>query len=372
MSTTINSSSSAKQNDDNKKTVIKSTAVKKESKSNSIPEVKLTKTKLPELSAFLKAGVQFGHQAKKWDPKMDKYIFTKRGNIHIIDLSKTLPLLEKALEVVTKKAAEGTVLIVGTKRQASGIVKEVAKDAGAFYMTNRWPGGFLTNFNLIKKSLKRFNNLEKEFETGVENRTKYEVSQMKKDWLKLNRTYEGVKSMSKFPKAMIIVDAKFERNAVREAKIAGIPVIALVDTNTDPGIVDYPIPANDDALKSITLLLKLFGEAILNGAKGKRITHRFKDYYTEDIEIKKAVVKVEKGEAVASSKTVGTVKTVARNFSKTTTIAAKNPPKKVSKSTFKPVQKVSKKKEVKGGMLENIQKKSETIKVKKAATKRGE
>lgn len=317
--------------------------------------VKAVKTSIPAISEFLKAGVQFGHQVNKWNPKMSEYIFTKRGKIHIIDLSKTIPMLEEALAFVTKMSAEGEILFVGTKRQASGIVKDVAKDSGAFYITNRWPGGLLTNFNLIKQSLKRFNKLEKDFEVGVEDRTKFEVSQMKKDWIKMNRIYEGVKTMTKFPKALIVVDAHFERNAVREAKKAGIPVIALVDTNTDPTTVDYPIPANDDALKSITLILELLGQAVKNGSKTKRVIHVYKDYYKEEIKITKSLVEsseVKEVAASASSDDSSKDKKAAKPV--TTKITSKRVVKKATKQ----------------GALEKMQKETETEKVKKAVKTR--
>ncbi|MEI7579156.1 MAG: 30S ribosomal protein S2 [bacterium] len=307
------------------------------------------KTSIPEMQLFLKAGSQFGHQVNKWNPKMREYIFTKRGNIHIIDLTKTLPMLETALDFLAKAAATGDLLFVGTKRQASEIVKEAAMEAGAYYITTRWPGGLLTNFELIKKSLKQFNALESEFETGVQDRTKFEVSQMKKDWAKMNRLYEGIKKMDRFPKVVVIVDSHYERNAVKEARKLKIPVVAMVDTNSDPTVVDYVIPANDDALSSIKLIISLIAAAVKKGNQGRGVRHFYKDYAKEDIKIVKSQgTEAEVAEIVSTEapKRVLAVTPVVQLTQKLKTGKAKSQDKK--------------------GMLESIQKEAETIKIKKA------
>lgn len=240
---------------------------------------------LPEVHEFLKAGVQFGHQGRKWNPKMKPYIFGKRDNIHIIDIAQTMEALQKAAEFLREVAKTGNVLFVGSKRQAADIVKKTAMDSGAYYIIHRWPGGLLTNFNMIQRSLKRYNGLEQEFEQGVEDRTKFEISLMKKEWDKMNRLYEGIKSMSKYPSAIVVVDTNFEKGAIREAKSVGIPVVGIVDTNCDPESVDYPIPANDDAIRSIQLIVGLLGAAVKQGNEGKGVVHNPKDYLHAEVKI---------------------------------------------------------------------------------------
>lgn len=251
------------------------------------------KIDMPSMQDFLKAGVHFGHQIKKWNPQMEQYIFTKKDKIHIIDLSKTIPLLKKAAEFLFEAAGRGEIMILGTKRQAREVIKQTAIDSGSHYVINRWPGGLLTNYSMISKSVKRFLQLEEEFEKGIENRTKFEISQMKKDWIKMNRLYEGIKHMTKFPVAIVIVDSNYEKGSVIEARKKGIPVVALVDTNSDPTNVDYPIPANDDAIRSISLILKVLGTAIKAGNQGKGVVHTYKDYSKSEIKIIKTETKNE-------------------------------------------------------------------------------
>ncbi len=286
-----------------------------------------------EVADFLKAGVQFGHETKRWNPKMQKYIFAEKNNIHIIDISKSVELLEKAVEFLQKVSSTGDILFVGTKRQASDIVKQEAIRAGAYYIVNRWPGGLLTNFDLIKQSLKKYQTLETEFQTGVEGRTKFEVSNMKKEWVKMNRLYEGIKKMSSFPKAIVIVDINYERNVITEAKKLGIPVVAVVDTNTDPDLVDYPVPGNDDAISSLRLLVSYFADAVLTGNKGNGVKHEFVDYSKFEVKIRKVEEKKEELVEVGEEPKAPIAE-----------------PKKVSKP----------KKSDSRGILENIQKQKET------------
>jgi len=267
-----------------------------------------------DVSDFLKAGVQFGHETKRWNPKMHKYIFAEKNNIHIIDISKTIESLETALKFLQETAASGDILFVGTKRQASDIVKEEANKAGAYFIVNRWPGGLLTNFDHIKKSLKKFKDLEKDFQEGVEGRTKFEVSSMKKEWVKMNRLYEGIKNMGNFPKAIVVVDINYERKVITEAKKLNIPVVAIVDTNTDPDLIDYPIPGNDDAISSIRLLVGQIAQAVLKGNKGKGVKHEFIDYSQYEVKILKTEEKkeefVEVGETVKAHPEEAQVRTV--------------------------------------------------------------
>jgi len=301
---------------------------------------------LPDVKQFLKAGVQFGHQTRKWNPKMRKYIFGKREEIHIIDISKSLPALEEAMKFLAQAASEGEVMFVGTKRQAADIVKEVAIDCGAYYITHRWPGGLLTNFDMIKRSLKRFNGLEQEFSQGVEDRTKFEISQMKKDWEKMNRLYEGLKSMTRYPKAIVVVDSKFEKNAVAEAHTIGIPIVGIVDTNCDPDTVDYAIPANDDAIGSIELLVGLLGDAVKKGNEGKGVKHNLVDYSDYEVQIVRTTETETDRVEVAATEEVATREPKSEK-------AVKGNRKGDSK-----------------GMLEDIQKTKETAKRKQASSAR--
>ncbi len=297
-----------------------------------------------DISEFLKAGVQFGHETKRWNPKMKSFIFTERNNIHIIDIDKSLDYLGKAVAFLEKAAAEGIILFVGTKRQATEIVKEESIKAGANYIINRWPGGLLTNFDQIKKSLKKYKDLEKDFQEGVEGRTKFEVSSMKKEWVKMNRLYEGVKTMDSYPKALVVVDVNYERNVITEAKKLGIPVVGIVDTNSDPEVVDFPIPGNDDAISSLKLLVGILGEAVKKGNSGKGVKHEFVDYSKFEVKIIKVEEKKEEFVEIRESFEPKVIEV-----------------KKV---------KIAKKGEESKGILENIQKEKEIKRQAKASKER--
>jgi small subunit ribosomal protein S2 len=216
---------------------------------------------------LLEAGVHFGHETKRWNPKMKKYIFGAKNGIYIVDLSKTQDLLLKACEFLRAIAAKsGYVLFVGTKKQAQDIVKEEASRCGMFYVNQRWLGGMLTNFQTIKKSIKRLVELEKMKEDGrFAKLSKKEASQLNKEMHKLNKNLEGIRTMDKLPKALFVIDAKKEDIAVKEAKTLGIPVVALVDTNSDPDMIKYVIPGNDDALRSIKIVTGLIADSIMGG-----------------------------------------------------------------------------------------------------------
>jgi len=224
---------------------------------------------LPTVKELLDNGVHFGHETKRWNPKMNAYIYTKRAGVHILDLAKTLKNLEVALKFVKYAASRGDIAFVGTKRQAYDIIREGAEKSGSHYVINRWAGGLLTNFSITRRSLKKMVDLEKGLAAGVENRTKQEVAWMKKDLERLSRLYEGVKHMSSRPTAVFVVDAKREKIAVKEARKAGIPVIALVDTNTDPDLIDFVIPGNDDSVGSLQLIIDLVVAAVMEGNQGK-------------------------------------------------------------------------------------------------------
>ncbi len=219
------------------------------------------------LEALLQAGTHFGHLTRRWNPKMKPYIFMERNGIHIIDLKKTQEMLEAACNAVSNIVADGKKpLFVGTKPQASDVIKEDAQRCRAFYVTERWLGGMLTNFSTIRKSVKRLTNIEKmETDGTFDNITKKERLFLTRERDKLQSVLSGVVEMSRLPGLVFVVDIKKEAIAVMEAKRLGIPVVAIVDTNTDPDPIDYPIPANDDALKSIQLITKTIADAVIEG-----------------------------------------------------------------------------------------------------------
>jgi small subunit ribosomal protein S2 len=255
---------------------------------------------IPEVKDILKTGLQFGHSRARWNPKMAQYIFTEKNGIHVVDVVKTRENLEAAVKFLTEVAKSQEVLFVGSKRQAADIVQAQAIRAGAHFVVNRWPGGLLTNFKMIKQSLAKLHGLEKAFEEGVQGRTKYEVMQMKSKWERLNRLYAGIKQMQNFPGAVIVIDPRFERVAVKEAKLMGIPVVALTDTNCDPEGIKYVIPGNDDALAAIETIVTTLADAVLAGNEGKGVKHNLIDYTATEVAIHRPVtttVEVETEEA---------------------------------------------------------------------------
>ena len=215
------------------------------------------------MSYLLEAGVHFGHQTKRWNPKMKEYIFAARDEIHIIDLAKTVEKLEEAYKEVKSIADNGgTFLFVGTKKQASEVCREEALRSNSFYVTERWLGGTLTNFRTIRKRVKRLEEIEAMEKNGTfEVLPKKEVIGLKKEYDKLNRVLCGIRDMYKLPQAIIVVDPKKEINAIREARKLNIPVFGLVDTNCDPDDVDYCIPANDDAVRSVKVVIGVLNNA---------------------------------------------------------------------------------------------------------------
>jgi small subunit ribosomal protein S2 len=220
-----------------------------------------------ELADLLNAGSHFGHLTRRWNPKMKPYIFMERNGIHIIDLKKTQGLLELACGAMSSIVAEGKrVLFIGTKKQASEVIKDEAIRCRQFYVSERWLGGMLTNFTTIRKSVKRLTNIEKMETDGTYDKiTKKEALVLDREKEKLQSVLSGVVEMTRLPGALYVVDIKKEENAVKEARRLGIPVFAIVDTNCDPGMVDYPIPANDDAIKSIQAVTKLIADAVNEG-----------------------------------------------------------------------------------------------------------
>ena len=214
---------------------------------------------------LLESGVHFGHQVKRWDPRMKKYIFAERNGIHIINLQKTIQAIKDAYEAVRKTVAAGkTVLFVGTKKQAQQAVQKEAERCGMFYVNNRWLGGMLTNFVTIKKSLLRLKKLEKmEVDGTFENLTKKEISGLGKERLKLQKNLGGIKEMKELPGILFIIDTRKEAIAVAEAQRQGIPIVAVVDTNCNPEGINFPIPGNDDAIRAITLFTQIVANAVV-------------------------------------------------------------------------------------------------------------
>jgi len=214
---------------------------------------------------LLESGVHFGHQVKRWDPRMKKYIFAERNGIHIIDLQKTIQAIKDAYEAVRRNVAAGkTVLFVGTKKQAQQAIQKEAERCGMYYVNNRWLGGMLTNFVTIKKSLLRLKKLEKmEVDGTFENLTKKEIASLGKERIKLQKNLGGIKEMKDLPGILFIIDTRKEAIAVAEAKRQGIPIIAVVDTNCNPDGIDYPIPGNDDAIRAITLFTQIVANAVV-------------------------------------------------------------------------------------------------------------
>jgi small subunit ribosomal protein S2 len=218
------------------------------------------------MKSLLESGVHFGHQVKRWDPRMKKYIFAERNGIHIIDLQKTILSSKEAYGAVRKViAAQKSVLFVGTKKQAQQAIQKEAERCGMFYVNNRWLGGMLTNFSTIKKSLLRLKKLEKmEIDGTFENLTKKEVAALGKERSKLQKNLGGIKEMKELPGILFIVDTRKEAIAVTEARRMGIPIVAVVDTNCNPDGIDYPIPGNDDAIRAISLFTQIIANAVVD------------------------------------------------------------------------------------------------------------
>jgi small subunit ribosomal protein S2 len=219
------------------------------------------------MKELLEAGVHFGHQTRRWNPKMKPYIFGKRNGIYIIDLQKTLRMFNQVAEYVQQLAAEGKrILFVGTKRQAQEAIAEEARRAGEFYVTNRWLGGTLTNFVTLRTSIQRLKEVEGRLNDENSQITKKERLRMEREREKMVKNLEGIRDMEELPDALFVVDPKKEDIAVSEANKLGIPVIAIVDTNCDPELIDYPIPGNDDAIRAIRLFASRLADAYLAGA----------------------------------------------------------------------------------------------------------
>ncbi len=222
------------------------------------------------LQDLINTGIHFGHRTKRWNPKMRKYIFGKKNGVHIIDLRQTQEALRKAYDATVRIAEQGKgILYVGTKKQARDVIKEEALRAGAFYITERWLGGLLTNFNILYTRVQRLRELEQMKEDGRWSMLpKKELSKYEREYTRLSKYFEGIKDMDRLPGLVYIVDIIKDETTVNEAKKMNIPIIAIVDTNVDPTGINYPIPGNDDSIRAISLVTKIISNAVIEGRKG--------------------------------------------------------------------------------------------------------
>lgn len=249
------------------------------------------------MKSLLESGVHFGHQVKRWDPRMKKYIFAERNGIHIIDLQKTILAIKEAYDAVRKVTSSGkSVLFVGTKKQAQQTIAKEAERCGMFYVNNRWLGGMLTNFTTIKKSLLRLKKIEKmEIDGTFESLTKKEIASLQKEKAKLEKNLGGIKEMKDLPGILFVIDTRKETIAVAEACRMGIPIVAVVDTNCNPEGIDYPIPGNDDAIRAISLFTQIIANAVVeaDNENGLKIIENLQDEDEESAETDAAKVRDE-------------------------------------------------------------------------------
>lgn len=251
------------------------------------------------MKKLLEAGVHFGHQTRRWNPKMGKYIYGARNGVYIIDLQKTAALIEVAYKALKEIVDQGgKVLFVGTKKQCQDVVKEEALRSGSFYITSRWLGGTLTNFKTIQTRIRYLKSLEKMEEEGqFDALPKKEVALLRKEKEKLTRNLEGIKEMRKLPNAVFVVDPRIEHNAVAEARKLGIPVFGIIDTNCDPDEVDYAIPANDDAIRSVRLILAVMADAVVESKGGQTVIAYTKDEGEGEVTMTDAIQAADKADA---------------------------------------------------------------------------
>ncbi|MDJ0682407.1 MAG: 30S ribosomal protein S2 [Xenococcaceae cyanobacterium MO_167.B52] len=238
------------------------------------------------LAELLESGVHFGHQTRRWNPRMSQYIYTARNGVHIIDLVQTAQLIEEGYEFMRSSSEQGKkVLFVGTKRQAAGIIAQEASRCGSYYVNQRWLGGMLTNWETIKTRVERLKELERLEESGaLDRRPKKEASMLRRELGKLQKYLGGIKNMRKVPDIVVIVDQKREHNAISECQKLNIPVVSILDTNCDPDIVDIPIPANDDAIRSIKLIVGKLADAIYEGRHGQLESQEGYEEFEEGLE----------------------------------------------------------------------------------------
>ena len=333
------------------------------------------KYKTPTIKELINAGVHFGHQVKRWNPKMEPYIYTTRKNIHVIDLETTEELLKEAADFLYEIASKGEkIVFVGTKKQARDIIKIEAKRSGAMYVTERWLGGTVTNFGVIKKNnINKLIDLKKKREQGeLDMYTKKERLMIDREIEKLEKFVGGLTNLRKIPEAIFVVDSRREKTAVREAAVAKIPVVALIDTNSDPTGIAYPIPGNDDAIKSIACIVKCLSDAIEQGYKVyadgvKMEEEREAKEKAKEKADEGAVEKPEKKEAVKKEKKEGTKEEKPEKVEKKK--EDKKEVKKTVEKVEKKVEKKAEKKEVKKPVKKPVTKKEPAK--KEPAKKRG-
>ncbi|MDP8314948.1 MAG: 30S ribosomal protein S2 [Candidatus Celaenobacter antarcticus] len=311
-----------------------------------------------EMKRLLEAGVHFGHQTRRWNPKMKRYIFIKRNGIHIIDLKQTLEAINQSYYFIRELAAKGKkILFVGTKKQVSEGIQNAAEKCDEFFISNRWYGGTLTNLKTIRKSISKIEEFEKLQDTGEINKfTKLEVLKMQRKYDKILRALGGIRDMEEIPAALFIADIVYEKNAVSEAKNLKIPIIAIVDTNGDPDGIDYVIPGNDDAMKSINLICDIMANAVIEGKKIAAEGGDISDFDAEKKDGKEKVVIEEKVEVKKEDDEV-TKKVVEKEV-------IEEP--EVVKETKKPKEEKSKKEEKK---IKNIKKEPKEDKKDKKETR---
>ena len=252
------------------------------------------------LAQMMESGVHFGHQTRRWNPKMAPYIYTSRNGVHIIDLVQTAQLMDNAYNYMRTQSEQGKkFLFVGTKRQAAGIIAQEALRCGSHYINQRWLGGMLTNWATIKTRAERLKDLERREESGaLDLLPKKEASMLRREMTKLQKYLGGIKNMWKVPDIVVIVDQKREYNAVQECEKLGIPIVSMLDTNCDPDVVDIPIPANDDAIRSIKLIVGKLADAIYEGRHGQlEVEEDYDDYADEDYEYDESDSTESEGEA---------------------------------------------------------------------------
>ncbi|MCK4559606.1 MAG: 30S ribosomal protein S2 [Calditrichia bacterium] len=272
------------------------------------------------LETLLAAGSHFGHLTRRWNPKMKEFIFMERNGIHIIDLKKSQVRIDEAFDAIKKIVEDGEeVLFVGTKKQAKEIIKGEAKRCGQFFITDRWLGGTLTNFGTIKKSIKHMKNLDKMSSDGTyEKITKKEILHIEREKEKMKKVLDGIEEMKRLPGVIFIVDTKKEQIAVKEARKLNIPIVAIVDTNSDPTIIDYPIPANDDAAKSISIISRVIADAVVEGSQKLKKQQAEQEAIAEAEKAAEIVEKEEsKKPAEKTKKEAGTKSSVKETSQKT-------------------------------------------------------
>ena len=250
-------------------------------------ETPLPKVHMPSLQQLLEAGSHFGHKVSRWNPAMRQYIFDTRGGMHVIDLTKTIGMLEDAVYALSTVARKGNILLVGTKGQAATIIKNAGMDHGAYFISRRWPGGLLTNFKTVHRSVQRLMQLEEDLAAGRGYETKRERLVLERERERLAVMYEGIRFMDSVPVAMVVIDTKVEKNAIKEARKMGVPVWAIIDTNCDPRLVEYPIPGNDDAIKSIDLFMSVLVQAFSNTQTSAQLIGRRNDYHSRVDQIRR-------------------------------------------------------------------------------------